>query len=97
MSVDPPEPRQVLKPETILELQRSAEQVFVHNLVAEYAVRLVMATRTPPTSTCPTSSRSSSSASARARPWADRGRPGARADPRPDYCCRATSRPSRST
>ena len=47
MSVDPPEPRQVLKPETILELQRSAEQVFVHNLVAEYAVRLVMATRTP--------------------------------------------------
>ena len=37
----------VLKPETIMELQRSAEQVFVHNLVAEYAVRLVMATRTP--------------------------------------------------
>ena len=47
MSVDPPQPRQVLKPETIMELQRSAEQVFVHNLVAEYAVRLVMATRTP--------------------------------------------------
>src|SRR2546425_2035917 len=44
MSVDPPEPRQMLKPETILELQRSAEQVFVHNLVAEDAVRLVMAT-----------------------------------------------------
>src|SRR5204862_4758791 len=47
MSVDPPEPRQILQPETIIELQRSAEQVFVHNLVAEYAVRLVMATRTP--------------------------------------------------
>jgi len=47
MSVDPPQPRQILQPETILELQRSVEQVFVHNLVAEYAVRLVMATRTP--------------------------------------------------
>jgi MoxR-like ATPase len=47
MSVDPPQARQMLQPETIMELQRSAEQVFVHNLVAEYAVRLVMATRTP--------------------------------------------------
>jgi len=47
MSVDPPQPRQVLEPERILDLQRAADQVFVHNLVAEYGVRLVMATRTP--------------------------------------------------
>ncbi len=47
MSVDPPQPRQMLEPERIIDLQRAAEQVFVHNLVAEYAVRLVMATRTP--------------------------------------------------
>src|SRR6266508_18467 len=45
MSVDPPQPRQVLEPERILDLQRAADQVFVHNLVAEYAVRLVMAHR----------------------------------------------------
>jgi MoxR-like ATPase len=31
----------------ILRLQRQAEEVFVHNLVAEYIVRLVLATRTP--------------------------------------------------
>jgi MoxR-like ATPase len=31
----------------ILQLQRQAEEIFVHNLVAEYIVRLVLATRTP--------------------------------------------------
>jgi MoxR-like ATPase len=31
----------------ILTLQRQAQDVFVHNLVAEYIVRLVLATRTP--------------------------------------------------
>ena len=47
MSVDPPSSQPVLNPEVILRLQREAEQVFVHNLVAEYIVRLVLATRTP--------------------------------------------------
>jgi MoxR-like ATPase len=47
MSVDPPTSEPVLNPEMILQLQRQAEEVFVHNLVAEYIVRLVLATRTP--------------------------------------------------
>ena len=47
MSVDPPSSRPVLNPEMILRLQRQASEVFVHNLVAEYIVRLVLATRTP--------------------------------------------------
>jgi MoxR-like ATPase len=47
MSVEPPEATPVLDPEKIRELQKKAQDVFVHNLVAEYIVRLVMATRTP--------------------------------------------------
>ncbi len=47
MSVRPPQAEQVLDPELILRLQDKADQVFVHKLVAEYVVRLVLATRTP--------------------------------------------------
>ncbi|AQZ70834.1 ATPase [[Actinomadura] parvosata subsp. kistnae] len=47
MSVDPPAPAPVLDPERVVALQRRAEQVFVHHAVAEYAVRLVYATRDP--------------------------------------------------
>ena len=47
MSVDPPTANPVLNPQLILSLQRQAQDVFVHNLVAEYIVRLVLATRTP--------------------------------------------------
>lgn len=47
MSVSPPEPTQVLDPAKVLELQDLASNVFVHNLVAEYIVRLVLATRNP--------------------------------------------------
>ncbi len=47
MSVTPPEPKPVLNPELVRQLQDQAAKVFVHNLVAEYIVRLVMATRTP--------------------------------------------------
>jgi MoxR-like ATPase len=47
MSVDPPSARPVLDPQMIMQLQRQAGEVFVHNLVAEYIVRLVLATRTP--------------------------------------------------
>ncbi len=47
MSVQPPEPTNVLNPDRVKELQDQASNVFVHNLVAEYIVRLVLATRTP--------------------------------------------------
>ncbi len=47
MSVDPPTSQPVLNPGLVLQLQRQASEVFVHNLVAEYIVRLVLATRTP--------------------------------------------------
>jgi len=47
MSVDPPTSKPVLSPQLILQLQKQAEDVFVHNLVAEYIVRIVLATRTP--------------------------------------------------
>ena len=47
MSVTPPTPQPVLNPELTLQLQDMASHVFVHNLVAEYIVRLVLATRNP--------------------------------------------------
>ena len=47
MSGDIPEAGPVLNPQLIKSLQRQAQDVFVHNLVAEYIVRLVLATRTP--------------------------------------------------
>jgi MoxR-like ATPase len=47
MSVDPPVAGQVLTPESLVALQRAADRVFVHHAVAEYAVRLVLATRDP--------------------------------------------------
>ncbi len=47
MSVRPPEARPVLNPDLVRQLQDRAEDVHVHNLVAEYIVRLVLATRTP--------------------------------------------------
>ena len=47
MSVEPPTANPVLDPAMIRDLQKKASEVFVHNLVAEYIVRLVMATRTP--------------------------------------------------
>jgi MoxR-like ATPase len=47
MSVDPPVPQPVLDPERLMALQRRADEVFVHHAVAEYAVRLVYATRAP--------------------------------------------------
>ncbi|NBE92942.1 ATPase [Nonomuraea sp. KC401] len=47
MSVDPPEPTAVLDPAQVLALQRRADEVFVHHAIAEYAVRLVYATRDP--------------------------------------------------
>ncbi|WP_019633290.1 AAA family ATPase [Actinomadura atramentaria] len=47
MSVDPPAPDRVLDPDRLAGLQRAADAVAVHELVADYIVRLVMATREP--------------------------------------------------
>jgi len=47
MSVSPPRPEQVLELEQLVELQQVVDGAFVHHAVAEYAVRLVMATRDP--------------------------------------------------
>jgi MoxR-like ATPase len=47
MGVDPPAPARVLDPGSVTALQRAADRVFVHHASAEYAVRLVLATRDP--------------------------------------------------
>jgi MoxR-like ATPase len=47
MSVDPPTPTAILDPDMLAELQRVASEVFVHDAVLDYAVRLVLATREP--------------------------------------------------
>ncbi|MQA88016.1 MAG: AAA domain-containing protein [Streptosporangiales bacterium] len=47
MSVHPPTARPVLDPARLDALQHAADEVFVHHAVAEYAVRLVYATRDP--------------------------------------------------
>ncbi|MCL1838956.1 MAG: MoxR family ATPase [Propionibacteriaceae bacterium] len=47
MSVKPPTSDPVLDPDVVRELQERATNVFVHNLVSDYVVRLVLATRNP--------------------------------------------------
>jgi MoxR-like ATPase len=47
MGVRPPEPKAVITTEELLALQHKADEVFVHNALVDYAVRLVLATRTP--------------------------------------------------
>ena len=47
MGVSAPQPKQVFTPEDLLGLQRRADQVFVHNALVDYTVRLVLATRAP--------------------------------------------------
>ena len=47
MSVSSPEPTTVLTPETLQALQSEAAEVFVHDALVDYAVRLVFATREP--------------------------------------------------
>ena len=47
MASDAPQPRQLLDPGQILELQAAADAVFVDHRVRAYAVRLVTATRDP--------------------------------------------------
>ncbi|MDT7571750.1 MAG: MoxR-like ATPase [Actinomycetota bacterium] len=47
MAVNPPHAEQVLSLDDLTELQQAVDATFVHHAVAEYAVRLVMATRDP--------------------------------------------------
>jgi MoxR-like ATPase len=47
MGVNPPEPSPVFTPEDMLRLQQKADDVFVHNALVDYAVRLVFSTREP--------------------------------------------------
>jgi MoxR-like ATPase len=47
MASDPPQPRRLLDAEQIIELQQTADAVFVDHRVRAYAVRLVNATRNP--------------------------------------------------
>ncbi|GGQ50849.1 AAA family ATPase [Couchioplanes azureus] len=47
MGVSAPEPKQIFTSEDLLGLQRRADQVFVHNALVDYTVRLVLATRAP--------------------------------------------------
>ncbi|WP_405426569.1 AAA family ATPase [Micromonospora sp. NBC_00617] len=47
MSTDRPRARQVLDPQRLQLLQEHAERVFVHHALAEYVVRLILATRDP--------------------------------------------------
>ena len=47
MAVDPPQAEQVLSLDALVRLQGEVDATFVHHAVAEYAVRLVMATRDP--------------------------------------------------
>src|SRR5439155_22167080 len=42
-----PAPGNVLQPADLTALQRKADEVFVHNALVDYAVRLVLATRSP--------------------------------------------------
>jgi MoxR-like ATPase len=47
MGVSPPEPGQVFQTADLVALQGKADEVFVHNALVDYAVRLVLATRSP--------------------------------------------------
>jgi MoxR-like ATPase len=47
MGVHPPQANEILSAEEILQLQELATEVFVHDAVADYAVRLVTMTRDP--------------------------------------------------
>jgi MoxR-like ATPase len=47
MGVAAPEPTAIFSPTDLIGLQRKADEVFVHNALVDYAVRLVLATRAP--------------------------------------------------
>jgi MoxR-like ATPase len=47
MGVNPPQPEQVFQTSDLIALQSRSDEVFVHNALVDYAVRLVLATRNP--------------------------------------------------
>ena len=47
MASEPPQPRRLMSPEEIIQLQQATDAVFVDHRVRSYAVRLVTATRNP--------------------------------------------------
>jgi MoxR-like ATPase len=47
MGVDPPRAVEVLDTAALVKLQRATDDVFVHNAVMDYAVRIVLTTREP--------------------------------------------------
>jgi MoxR-like ATPase len=47
MGVAPPQPSTIFNPTDLITLQQKADEVFVHNALVDYAVRLVLATRAP--------------------------------------------------
>jgi MoxR-like ATPase len=47
MGISAPEPNRVFSPDDLIALQGKADEVFVHNALVDYAVRLVLATRAP--------------------------------------------------
>jgi MoxR-like ATPase len=47
MGVDPPHASRILTPEELLGLQRAVDNVFIHNALVDYAVRITFATREP--------------------------------------------------
>jgi MoxR-like ATPase len=47
MGVSPPEPERIFTPDDLIMLQGRADEVFVHNALVDYSVRLVLATRSP--------------------------------------------------
>ncbi|MFV2087575.1 AAA family ATPase [Micromonospora sp. LOL_021] len=47
MGVEAPQPSVIFKPTDLVDLQRKADKVFVHNALVDYTVRLVLATRAP--------------------------------------------------
>ncbi|MGH3447259.1 MAG: AAA family ATPase [Nocardioidaceae bacterium] len=47
MSVDPPQAERILSPELIRDLQKASDAIYLHNLVSEYIVRIVLSTRSP--------------------------------------------------
>jgi MoxR-like ATPase len=47
VGVSTPSPGTVFAPTELITLQQKADQVFVHNALVDYAVRLVLSTRTP--------------------------------------------------
>lgn len=47
MGVEAPQPNVIFAPNDLVDLQRKADKVFVHNALVDYTVRLVLATRSP--------------------------------------------------